>query len=404
MPAWPLLALCLLGAHARAATHEDLQWHGYLDLRLQADDDPSRGWREGGLAKFADGAAATALLAARWQPHPAWQAAADLQVDSRSHPSAGVLEAWLRSRPVSLSSWRWSLRAGSFFPQVSLENDGIGWTSPWTLSPSAINSWVGEELRSTGLEYRLEHRRPSGRLELGLAGFLGNDPAGELLATRGWALGDNTIALGGWLRQPDVHATRARAQAPLWFQPFVETDHRLGWHADLAWIGAGERKLALMRYDNRADPASSALQRGRRVFSWHTRFTSAGLRWPLGPHLLIAQAMSGSTAFEPRPGRYLDTRFESAFLLWARDDGGPWRPALRLDWFKTRELGGAPGERMRREDGLALTAALAWRPAPRWRISGEWLWMHSDRDQRLLEDLPADGEARQLQLSVRLLF
>ena len=55
----------------------------------------------------------------------------------------------------------WSVKAGAFFPTISLENDDLGWTSPYTLTPSAINSWIGEELRTIGSEgiAALRHRR-----------------------------------------------------------------------------------------------------------------------------------------------------------------------------------------------------------------------------------------------------
>ena len=46
----------------------------------------------------------------------------------------------------------WSVKTGAFFPTISLENDDLGWTSPYTLTPSAINSWIGEELRTIGSE------------------------------------------------------------------------------------------------------------------------------------------------------------------------------------------------------------------------------------------------------------
>jgi len=48
----------------------------------------------------------------------------------------------------------WSVKAGAFFPTISLENDDLGWTSPYTLTPSAINSWIGDELRTIGSEGR----------------------------------------------------------------------------------------------------------------------------------------------------------------------------------------------------------------------------------------------------------
>ena len=59
-----------------------------------------------------------------------------------------------------------SVKAGAFFPAISLENDDLGWTSPYTLTPSAINSWIGEELRTIGSEGILRYdtrqlRQPS---------------------------------------------------------------------------------------------------------------------------------------------------------------------------------------------------------------------------------------------------
>lgn len=383
----------------------DVQLHGYVDLRLRADDDPSQGWRAGGLEKFAgQGSTVAGALAAHWQISPAWQASAELQADTGATPNVGLLEAWVRYRPVSLTPWRWSVRAGSFFPPVSLENDGIGWTSRWTLSPSAINSWVGEELRSTGLEVRVERRLADGTLAAGLATFGGNDPAGELLASRGWALGDATTALGAWVRQPDAYAANARTTPPVRFRPFVETDHRLGWHADLGWTGSGDRRWSLLHYDNRADPQTFDVQEGRRVFSWRTRFSSAGLSWPVGRATVIAQAMHGSTAFEPRPGRYLDTRIDSAFLLAGWDLGADWRPALRWDAFRLRQRGVSPGGTPLDEHGHALTAALAWRPTPGLRLSAEWLLVSHERRQRIQEGLSPESTARQWQVSVRLIF
>ena len=397
--AWLLLALVATSAPAGAT---ELHWRGYLDLRLRAGDGDSSSWRDGGLGKFPGGSAATAAVGVTWQPAPAWQVAADWQLDSRATPVIGLLEGWVRYRPVSLTPWRWSVRAGSFFPPVSLENDATGWTSPWTLSPSAINSWVGEELRSTGLEFRLERRFPTGVMEAGLAGFVGNDPAGELLATRGWGIGDATSTLGAWLRQPDVIAPRKRSEPPIQFQPFVETDGRVGWHADLAWHDGGERRIALLHYDNRADPTSFDLQHDRRVFSWRTRFTSLGLRWPLGSSLVIVQAMAGDTAFQPRPDRYLSTSFDAAFLLWAWNVEGRWRPAVRLDLFRAREAGATSTDLD--EHGRALTASLAWRPSAQWRLSAEWIVLSGAGNQRPLEGLPPRGIERQWQLSLRRLF
>ena len=66
-----------------------------------------------------------------------------------------ALEAYARYSPQTSGDWQWSVKAGAFFPPISLENTEVGWTSPWTLTPSAINSWVGEEVKVVGGEATL---------------------------------------------------------------------------------------------------------------------------------------------------------------------------------------------------------------------------------------------------------
>ena len=59
--------------------------------------------------------------------------------------------------PAAAGPVSWSVKTGAFFPTISLENDDLGWTSPYTLTPSAINSWIGEELRTIGSEAILRY-------------------------------------------------------------------------------------------------------------------------------------------------------------------------------------------------------------------------------------------------------
>ncbi|MBT8099926.1 MAG: hypothetical protein KJO82_09255, partial [Gammaproteobacteria bacterium] len=61
-------------------------------------------------------------------------------------------EAYLEWRPVPRSATRYRLKIGAFYPRISLENEAAGWSSPYTLNSSAINTWVAEELRSFGAE------------------------------------------------------------------------------------------------------------------------------------------------------------------------------------------------------------------------------------------------------------
>ncbi|RZA17417.1 MAG: hypothetical protein EOP93_13350 [Lysobacteraceae bacterium] len=402
MRRWLLLA-CFACEPAAA---QALAWQGYIDLRVAAPAS-QQDWSDGGLGKTRFGgsshAAISAAVVAAWQPTPELLASATLQLQSDQRRPLDLLDASLRWRPVSTTAWRWSAKIGVFYPPVSLENDAVGWTSAWTLTPSAINSWVGEELRSTGIEMRIEHRGEMASWSGVASAFGRNDPAGELLASRGWALNDLTSGLFARVRQPDAYAAQARTEPPVRFDPFLEIDHRTGWYAGIARDGVDGSRLALLRYDNRGDPEAWANVAGRRLYAWHTRFWSLGGKMTVGEVELVAQAMDGGTAFEPQPGLYLDSRFSAGYLLASWNPGGAWQPALRVDRFRIRQLPEAL-EAPLSEHGNAWVAALNWRPDARWRVTGELLRVDSTRNQRVLEGRSRRQVDLQAQLSLRCFF
>src|SRR5205814_8797350 len=102
-----------------AAMGQDFQLHGYLDGRLQSTTGDDISWIEGGLGKTRFGAESNSAaqfgggaLAATWQVTPALMAFADLPLNPRTSPRFGLLDAYLRYRPVSTTPWRWSVRVG----------------------------------------------------------------------------------------------------------------------------------------------------------------------------------------------------------------------------------------------------------------------------------------------------
>lgn len=395
---------CLLGLYAPLGLAQDFKLHAWLDGRLVAAPGETS-WTNGGLGKtrFGDGGVAArfggAGLVGTVQFTPALLALATVQLQNTDYATVDTIEAYLRYRPVSLSRWRWSVQAGAFLPPISLENDAIGWTSPWTLTPSAINSWVGEELRAVGAEGRLEWRGDAATWELRSALFRRNDPAGNLLAVRGWSLSDLTYGLGSRLREPDARVRRNGGQPPGRYDPFQNISQRNGWYTSLDRRTRGGSRLSVMRYDNRADPAAHS---DSGVFAWHTWFWSAGASTDTGPIRWIAQAMDGGTVIEPVAGRQFETRFRSAFLLagWNR---GAWRPALRVEHFSTRDPASSAGL-ARGEHGNAFTAALNWRPRDWLRLSAEVLRIDSVREQRAEIGLAPAVTVTQVQLGVRLMY
>src|SRR5579859_3923260 len=74
------------------------------------------------------------------------------------------------------------LRAGGMIPKISWEHPDPAWSTRYTLTPSALASWVGEEMRVFGAELVWEHRiDPGDRLRVTAAGFTGGDQIGRLL-------------------------------------------------------------------------------------------------------------------------------------------------------------------------------------------------------------------------------
>ena len=53
---------------------------------------------------------------------------------------ADFTEVYLSWRPVPSSANRYRLKVGAFYPRISFENTSPGWSNPYTLSSSAINT------------------------------------------------------------------------------------------------------------------------------------------------------------------------------------------------------------------------------------------------------------------------
>jgi hypothetical protein len=101
-------------------------------------------------------------------------------------PLAGFTEAYVEWRPLGASANRWRFKLGEFYPRLSLENTAPGWGSPYSITPSVINTWLGEEIRLRGAEASLSGRPESlggaHTFTLNVAVFYANDPAGTLMS------------------------------------------------------------------------------------------------------------------------------------------------------------------------------------------------------------------------------
>jgi hypothetical protein len=305
-----------------------------------------------------------------------------------------LTEAYLEYRPYPRGGFRSRVRLGAFYPPMSLENRARGWETPYTITPSAISSWIGEEIRTVGLEGQIEWLGTrSGHdfdFELNAALFGWNDPAGTQIGAHGFAFHDRQTTLFGRVGALQNNPLFAKKEL------FHEIDGRAGFYVGGQARYLDRAVLQVLHYDNRADPKAEAP--AIRDFAWETEFDAVALRLESASDwTVILQALDGYTAIDPYVT--LSWSFESQSALIARRFG-PHMLAARYDRF-TAEFGGDPNV-AGSEDGHAWAIAYTFEQGERWRFALEWLRVKSDVPARveLLAEAPVATESK-LEFSVR---
>ena len=330
-----LSAFCLL-LLSSSANAQSFQLFGYLTGRAAYVKAPPS-WTTGGFGRFDAGAdaagehatrsTAVAQVGADWSP-TTWLTAHG-QVLARSEPAGtegrrfGVVEAY-----ADLHSERWRLRGGYFFLGTSRENVDPLWTSPYTITYSALNSWIGQEVRPVGVDLQYS---PSFYIMLGATAFRDNDTMGTLPAGRGWTFGnrlsvyDEAVAVPGGSTKPFTR----------------DLDGKWG-HSERVRVQIPERAmLQVTHLDNRAE-----LVERRGLVPWLTRFNIVGAQvGTTGPWTLAAEWMSGDTTVG-FPGGTFTLDFDTVYLLGSYKHEHD-RLSVRVERFTTSAD----------EDGRAWTVA-----------------------------------------------
>ena len=386
-----------------------IELSGLVDLRVVATD-AERSWTRDGLDKTRfDRSSGTVKLGQAFL-----RANAELldMVTATVVASAGddrgggvdITEAWIGWNPVPRGPWKARVKVGSFFPATNLEidYDSIGWTPVRTLSSSAINSWMGEELRINGVEASLRRKGHSqgSSHDIGFtaAVFKGNDPTGTLLAWRGWSLSDRITGLKEPIRLADLPvygpggALEAQDRS---IHVFREIDNRPGYYFGAHYGYDGWLSVDAMHYDNRGDPL--VLKQGQ--YSWHTRFDHLSARMHFGDKwVLLFQGLRGETAMGPNAVRL---RFDAWYAMASRPLG-PGNLTLRYDRFRVREqstdlLPTDPNS----EKGRALALAYLWPVNESISLVSEALVVRSSRVARTLIGEPIGKTERSLVAAIR---
>ena len=416
-PKLAALAAAVLAASAcaRAGAAGELELRGVAAGRGIAIES-REAWIDGGFGRLTEGesetgfvgfARAEAHLGVEWTPSGTWLLR--LHGTARTEPGAaggwraGLTEALVQYRPELRPDLALRFRAGLQFPPTSRENVDPLWQSPYSLTLSALNSWIGEELRPVGVDAALVVGETGGsRFELAGMAFGGADTAGALLAWRGWAMGTRLSVAGETLPLPPL-PTLAQGgafgdQLDAGTRPIDELDGRIGWHARARWSREGRGLVQAAWTDTRGD---RALYDGQ--YSWATRFASLAAEAELGRLRLVAEAMVGDTGMGLASGPHVDLRFRAAYALasWA-SRGEAVRLSARYDRFENedRDSVAEPNQ----ESGWALTFAALGAPRPWLRVGIEYLELRGDRPAAAFAGAGKGADGRRAQVELRLRF
>ncbi|HZB69447.1 MAG TPA: hypothetical protein VE403_03690 [Sphingomicrobium sp.] len=350
-----LLALSLLLASSPCAaadldlfSAETLSLSGNVRLSATSGEES---WVDGGYGKLGTSGGGDGFrfkpqigeINLAWQPRFSWSLSATVvgTLQGGERPEAGLEQAYVSFRPMRGERHRISARAGLLWPSVSLEHEGADWHVRDTITPSAINSWIGEEVRPLAAEITASTFAGEHQLSATAAVFAANDTSGTLLAIRGWALHDRTTLAFRRQPLPPLEEEYRDYQAPF-THPLLDVGpgfaKRPGYYAKLSWQPPVPVRFELFRYDNRADPEAVNAEI---EWGWRTHFNHAGAIAKLGASTeLKVQALAGRTrmGMVEDDRRWFDTRFRSAFAMLTQAVG-KFGLAGRIDAFDVRNHG-----------------------------------------------------------------
>lgn len=393
----------------------EISFTGYADARLSYSIGDEESWLNGGLGKTRYGANQNGDNIARLNLAEValineikfnWNFSTFLNVkfDPEQSNSADIVEAYLKYNKLLDNGYRLEARVGTFYPHISLENYGIAWTSPYSITPSAINSWVGEEVKTTGIEINFEKEFENNALSFNAGIFGLNDTSGALLFYRGWTLHDTKAVVFGDFPLPNVNALSPTGMfnVQAWNTiPHTELDDRPGYFLGFNWEKYGYYTLNGLYYNNRANPET--LIEGQ--YGWQTDFLNLGLTVDYFEEIeIFGQFMKGNTKMGPWMNgvRPADADYQSFYVL-VSQEFGKHRISARFDHFKITDLTFVEMND-NNEDGHSFMVAYALEIMEGQRLILEALHVNSTRADRIDFSLPNNSKETLLQASYRVTF
>ena len=357
-------ATFLLLLFAATANAQTIRLTGFLTARgIYAESQKS--WLDGGFGRF-DVSKNThqeeAHLGIDWTP-AAWLT---VHAHGLARRKGGLVEAFADVRKGDFR-----LRAGEFFLPTSRENTDQLWTSRYTISFSALNTWIGQEFRPIGAELQWQHLTSSAVVTVAGGAFRGNDTMGALLAWRGWSIGNHLAVYNEVLPLPPLEFFPDQRQGT---KPFGrDLDGRTGFSGRFRVSLPERATLQFARVDNRGD---RELYRGE--YSWQTKFNIVSGEID-GQHgtTLASEYGWGRTGMGFAPRAFVDADFYAAYALLSQTFGRN-RATVRIDVFGTTDRDHSFAE-VNSESGRAWTLAWFYDIRPSLRLGAEFANISAER-------------------------
>lgn len=399
----------------------EVKFNGFFELALSTEEsDVSTGilagqsYLNGGYGKFASQDTSIQISHIAFSLDFDWDSNFSARVISDGYLASekdgvGVTEAYLKylSLPNSLGVQTRS-KFGIFYPKISLENIAIGWSTPFTLTPSTQNSWFGQEVRHFGWEIEVASlgKFHNSKFDHSVSAtlFTHNDSNGALLAWQGWTQSSRQTL---WTESIPLPNPQVREQGEILQEqanqssPFTELDDRIGHHFELRSSWDRKVELSAGTFDNNAKPY--LLEEGN--YGWHTKFQHFGARITSKKGLrIIGQYMTGSTLMQSKARQnivYND--FNNWFLLASKKLNKQQRFTIRYERFSVEDKDYTINDD-NSENGSAITLAYINRVSSNYYLLLELNHIESTRPSRLYDGGSLNNKEMQLSIGIRYYF
>ena len=402
--------LLALGASAVQAQQPTFDITGYVAARAINATGPDS-WLAGGFGRLQaendrNEVFGAAQLGFDWTPSQYFDVhvsgAARRDPEEFGGEDFGLIEAYAEGRLI-FGFDELQLRAGQFFLPTSRENKDALWASPYSINFSALNTWIGEEVRPIGLDLQYRHTTGGGHVITAAAtAFRGNDSMGALLGWRGWSVGNRLSMYDEVLPLPPLHTlnTFFFRQRDDGTKPFgVDLDGKTGYSGRVRYSIPQRGSVQYTYLDNRGD---RLVYRGE--YAWATRFHLVGAEFGDPDDFVVAaEYMTGDTGMGlAQFGAFVQIDYYAAYAL-VSEKRGRNRFTARFDLFNTEEQDFSLAEN-NDESGRSWTLAWLYDITPSIRGGLEYTQIVGKHEAALESGFDPDTGGRSVTLEARYRF